>query len=798
MRLITAKIRGFGPFTDYTLDLESLGDAQIVSVCGPNGAGKTTSLELALPGAAYRDCPTRGALRDLATGRDSSLEVRLAHAGREYTIRHIVDKVSGKSESLVMSDGVPVLETTKVKDFDEWSARTFLPSEVLLASTFGSQASAGFLGAKPTERKAILLRALGLEAWESRAERAAARAKEVESALQLTRAKLAVLPADNPDAERACELQTDAVRELEESLEKHRAELAALDQQLAAQTEAERTRQAMLRERERVTQDGDAATREVDTLIAKRDEVTEMLARAASIRAAVDEVASARAEMDRLSVDEASKSAELRAVERELSGILIDDVEALKRAATDLEQRLLAARERVVELESQVDAATDEDMTAAQDASDAIAAHDEAIDRQLNVKQRRIDVLRGGLEGIANGSVIGYQDHAVAVLGADDAIVAAADNVIVDALRERAQKAHTAADECGRRLQKLQRELDSAQSRERELASQMETKRSELARAESEGARLLERHNELTATSVTLKTELASMQQARTAAMARVSEHTRLATMAPALEHAERSSVEITERLTAAKERRAQCQARLAEVDSVTLPVIDPLPTPRRKDQATLVSNTETRLSRERDALAKARHALEVVVTARAQRAELTALVTSQEQELADWTRLKDDLGKNGIQAAEIDGALGELNTLVNDLLHECHSSRWTMRIDTQRLAGDGKRMIETLDVFILDTENSREGKAETFSGGERAILGEALALALTMVSCRRAGLERPTLVRDESGAALDPSNARAYVAMLRRAAKYVDASHVLFVSHSPELTELADAQIAL
>jgi exonuclease SbcC len=98
----------------------------------------------------------------------------------------------------------------------------------------------------------------------------------------------------------------------------------------------------------------------------------------------------------------------------------------------------------------------------------------------------------------------------------------------------------------------------------------------------------------------------------------------------------------------------------------------------------------------------------------------------------------------------------------------------------------------------VLDTVAGREGAAETFSGGERVLLGEAVSLALSMLACRRAGLVGVTLVRDETGAALDPANGRAYVAMLRRAAELVGARQVLFVSHSPELAELADARIVV
>ena len=57
-------------------------------------------------------------------------------------------------------------------------------------------------------------------------------------------------------------------------------------------------------------------------------------------------------------------------------------------------------------------------------------------------------------------------------------------------------------------------------------------------------------------------------------------------------------------------------------------------------------------------------------------------------------------------------------------------------------------------------------------------------------------GQDGPTLVRDESGAALDPANGRADVAMLRKATGAIGADKCLFVSHSAQMQELADARI--
>lgn len=166
--------------------------------------------------------------------------------------------------------------------------------------------------------------------------------------------------------------------------------------------------------------------------------------------------------------------------------------------------------------------------------------------------------------------------------------------------------------------------------------------------------------------------------------------------------------------------------------------------------------------------------------------------------DLADWLLLAESLGRDGLQALEIDAAGPELTELVNDLLRTCVGSRWTVSIETTKLSADGKRQLEGCEVRVLDTERGRDGTAESLSGGERVLVGEAVSLALSMLACRRSGVQGPTLVRDESGAALDPVNARGYVAMLRRAAEIVGARHVLFVSHSPEVQELADSRIVV
>jgi exonuclease SbcC len=183
VRLETLKLRNIGAFREFAVDLTSM-PGPLVAITGPNGAGKSTLLELGLPGAMYRETPTRGSLVDLATARDALVEARLVN-GAPWTIRHLVDKVSGKSEAAVFdAAGAAVLPDTKVRSFDAWAAKHLPSPEVLYACMFAPQGADGFLGAKPGERKAVLLRLLGIEHYEALAKAAAELARTERSRLE--------------------------------------------------------------------------------------------------------------------------------------------------------------------------------------------------------------------------------------------------------------------------------------------------------------------------------------------------------------------------------------------------------------------------------------------------------------------------------------------------------------------------------------------------------------------------------------------------------------------------------------
>jgi exonuclease SbcC len=166
--------------------------------------------------------------------------------------------------------------------------------------------------------------------------------------------------------------------------------------------------------------------------------------------------------------------------------------------------------------------------------------------------------------------------------------------------------------------------------------------------------------------------------------------------------------------------------------------------------------------------------------------------------DLDDWRHLQKALGRNGIQALEIDAAGPEASELTNDLLHACYGPRFTVALETTALRADGKGTKEVFDLRTIDTERGTDGSADQLSGGEQVLVSEAMSLAICVYNARRSGIPMADLFRDECAGALSSGNAERYVAMLRRALDLGGFHRVYFVAHQPHLWDLADARLVV
>jgi exonuclease SbcC len=523
-----------------------------------------------------------------------------------------------------------------------------------------------------------------------------------------------------------------------------------------------------------------------------------------------------RALTDRDAVESAFASVPgLEASERATAAAVTD----AEGAVSELQgQRALGADERIRGLRGGLERIIAQPSEAAATAAGAIVADDTAVATAA--------ALPGRMVAAQNALAVARAEHVEARRKLDQANAQAArrDSLAETAAALESDVAELATEEA--KHDALAVEIDAARYRASDQGATAVRLRSELdlAKAESVHAAKLEqaegRIAELTPLLEARNTELSELlaelaamptleepppapddaDAERLEAEARTELETRRAALAVARERvdAARREAALIEEIRPRLEVAVADVARIcAELDAMPVPVEPPGP----RDPAPAMSAVEGAERTVRAAQAgvvRAEGRVDQAHDAAARTAELEEQRRQVELDLADWARLALDLGRDGIQSAEVDSAGPELTELANDLLHSCHGPRYTVSVETKRLSSDGKKEIDECRVMVIDTVDGTEKEARLHSGGEKVILEEAISLALTMMACRRAGMRDITLVRDERVGACDAQNARIYIAMLSRAVEFIGARQCLLVAHSSEVQELCDARIHL
>jgi len=801
-------LQGLGPFSKKVeVNLGEL-PGPLVAVTGENGAGKTVLLELLLA-ALYRKTPTRGTLASLATTRESFVELVASNNGQAFTARQTVDAVSGKGEALLLgADGKPLddsVKSGKRRDFDKWVAKNLPTSDVLTASTFGAQRSLGFIDLDPGPRKGVLLRVLGHEGLEAQSKIAGDHARRLKGELATCVARL------NDELERSGDPTATQVElhDADATATKGAADLAAAEKardELAAAWTQHRTDDAAWQ----LHANRDAELRKSLAAAVERLAGIELrlknnraaLADAAAIRTAVAKRDELRVTHDELAARVAAAEQQL-AFERKRQTELGQAIASHQAAADAADQRRAAAvtrREslasRLAQAEAELPAAKAELQAAATAEGEARELLQKLRDRQLEGKDGRIGLLRAGLVLIRDerDTYLGAAGAAEDALEGDDTTERQLIELPVAMANAQAQveQAAAAAQQARERVAEL--EGVSAQADQLEALSADESSaaddRSQALSSVAAATKSKAACAELIAKA---DDEHAAAGEELEAVKPELVEVGKRAKLAAALDQAETRVAELEPLAAAAELERNTVAAELAGLGELPGPLVPPAPLDPI-EQGLRVHRTAAASWTQAAASALDRH--EHAVAGQARTAELSAEREHIERDLSDWRLLEAGLGRNGIQALEVDAAGPELTAMANDLLHTCLGPRFSVAIETTRQSSDGKKQIEGCSVMVFDAETGRNDEAKTYSGGECVMVAEAVDLSIAMLGAQHAGLESPTLVRDERGAALSPAKARAYMAMLRRAAELTGAAQVLFVSHNPEMVGTADARL--
>lgn len=802
------RAKGLGEFREeINVDFDALGGT-LVGLWGTNGAGKSTFAEF-LPMAMYRQGPTRGRrgnVGTLANSRDSFLEVGITN-GKKLILHHKFDCNTGGSEAAVFDENrKPLWRDTKITTFKKWRDNNLPLKSLFYAGPFAAQKgrhhptenSGGqtLVDLKPTGRKTLLLRALGIEYYKAMTSIASSRATQAKDIADTARTKLQEIVRGGDPAAAALALHT-AEAEAEAAnreLENAKADLAALALEITAATDRHRRQQAseerrlgleaqLMRLTETIT-DTDKRRSNNVTVLSQRDAINAAVARDQLLPNAI---------ADKRAAEAAAHTVSLRADAEHLSAQ--SRLTAANAALTAAQQRAKRATYDDTLRASIENAVATLAASEAQLRSDGVELTSlDAFVTQLRATrltsiEERVTCLRQGLTTIAAGAD-GPQTIATETLSTDDAAIAATIE-FAENLRLSEEK----LNETRAAVSTLQSEV----VRTRLLAA----RQSELAAADAERTAA---EADAASTLATLDSLTREVETACSNATALKATYEQLSAERTALEH-ERTTLA---QLTKLAPQLAQADTRIAELtlqlerltpEADTLigellllrPPAPPIDIPSRVAADALVQARSGAVEAAAANVVAARTKLEVANASQDRIAELKSEIAAADELHADWARLTADLGPNGLQAMEISAAEPEFNVLLNDLLERCSGSRWRIRFETTRLSHDGKDEIEDCPIIVTDNEKGREDEIETYSGGERVVLEEAISLALTVLSCQHSGAEGSTLVRDETGPALADEFGPMYITMLRRAAEIIKASKVIFISHSKELQQLAD-----
>lgn len=794
MRLLKIELRGVTRFAGtVAVNFEELGPG-LIALVGGNGAGKSTIME-APAAALWKAFPSRPGFYENFSGSDAFIEATFDGG----TVRLNVDAVKKTTEGYVIVNGEPTTDG-KAASFAAAVAERFGSFDLFLASVFACQSKRGsFLGLAKGARKDRFVELLGLGVLQALSEAARLRAGQSGAELTAARSSLATIATQVErfaDARANLDEKAAATRAVAEQLEAARtAEAAALGSLEDSKARCSRMDELVARERAaRATRvNADKATAAAAARIegagrnkAERIRLVEQrhadeLETAANLRyeSGSGRIAGQRARLTEtlLGLPD-GPAAEARRValvqQRDEARAEAERVAAVHRAHTAAdtamrsERRLLDGREaaraqRVAQLEQQGRRLGEVPCTASETwTGDALPANliSGASVRLAGMCPLLADA-RGAREELAKLPPVDRTEYETAVR-VHEAAKAAAEllppAVLDPASYDREIEAAAADVAKAAGAGALQEQLDALGGEAEILARELDAEVTAARAAVAAAAR------ELVGIEAEYETESAEAAQALEAAQA------------------------------AAETAVAQHDEAAAELDAAE--GVDLEHARGQLEQSKRIRETLEFQQREADkALAAAQAAADRLAELEAQHAPVAAAVAKAETEVGDWGLLERSLGRDGVQALEIDAAGPEVATITNELLASCYGARFSLTLETLAEKRDGGTR-EVFDVRVYD--GGAERSVEAYSGGEKVVIGEALGLALAIVNARKSGVRWETFFRDETAGALDPDNAVAYVRMMRRARELAGAHQIVFVAHQPEVWEAADAVVMI
>lgn len=763
-----------------------------------HNCGKTLALQLMSAGVNYGRTPTRGTLDDLSIAKDSFIEVTQQIGGTEYVLSQMCNGVTRSGMVSLTKNGVAELSKAGRAEYKVWADKNLIPQN-LYDAVICQSGTESVIDLKDGPRVELLLRVLGLEIYEMWAEDARKRAKVIGEQLSEIRARLGELSrGQTVEFCKEWVARTGSEkRHADETLRWGQATVTDLRDKNAAAQRADVEYRALMRQRQDVLAERQRIEDELTSLVSRIRINKVILAEADDIAQAVKDVASYSESITALQ----EQSADLRVTQSEVNGelrasrnreeSLQEKLKALRRAITNAD----AVLERSIAIRDAIYSVTEYEKEVARLKYEGQSLWQEIENRREVVSkgsETRIGGLRAALVSIADDD----PSKRVAIIVAkgaisdDDALIlqVAVLPTEIEALQEQwqrtgqAQRNAETTREAYRQMAVRLPEIEAAEKSKVEAEALIDN----VSRSITEEGKTILLLNERV---VAVVKDLASKTATIVAAQREV---TRLAPLA-----AKDATLKIARtQIQGYEEQASTLRERLTKI---VVPSIPAPPSIIDLSEYEAALNSTSRIAQEAQTqLTLAEKALEDAEGSEQRQRELAAQASVLEQRQAVETRLGIELGKDGLQKAEIASAGPDLTAITNELLQRAGDTRHSVSIATERTHSNKKDTIPCLDIMVFDSVEGIHKESRRLSDAGKIIVGWPFSLALIIIGCERAGItEGPTIFIDEALGPADEENAPRCVAMLRHFAKRL-GSQVIFVAQQASAWALADNRIHL
>ncbi len=835
----TLAIHGFLSYRQpVQIDFSGL---HLACITGHNGAGKSSLLD-AITWALFGQARARG--DKVITLDEPAAEVAFTfdYEGNTYRIIRRLERGKGSALQFQVQREDQSWRTLSERSLRATQARIQstlrLDYDTFTNAAFFLQGNADqFTQQTPGARKEILARILGLEAWETWRQRAAARRRQIEEERSRLDGSLAEIDrelAEEPQRRETLRALQAELETLQTRLQLHRQQLEQAREQ-AAGLESRRQTLAALRQ---ALEQAEAAQRDrrqqLNALQQRLETYRQHVAQADEIRAAYAQLQTLRQELQaweqraRQHQDyEARRTAPLNTLAAERA--------RLQEAIAALEQRAQEAQQAAAELNTlQGDIARLKDEIAAGEARAQevktlraaidndreqyaqLLAESQALKQKAKDLHLRIEHLQNHGEGqcptCGRPLPPERREEILARLQTEGEAASEAFRSLRATLEALRQTIATREEEIQRRESQDNQQLQQNRIRLGRLETRAERLQETLARWQDEHQPQLH----------TLKRQLAEeafapqarallaeidrqIQELGYDAQAHAALRERLAALQEAearhteLAAAEASLGQIEERITALQAEIAAAETTLhAQQETYNQQAADLAAAEAALPDLDTLENDLLRL--QTDANAKNREVgiaeqrVRVLDDLRQRKREQQARREALSLQITRYQQLERAFGKNGVPALIIEQALPQIEAHANDLLARLSDGQMSLRFKTQADYKDKKRKDkkETLDIEISDSAGVRS--YEMFSGGEAFRINFAVRLALSRVLAQRKGARLQMLVIDEGFGSQDTQGKQRLIEAIN--AIRDDFATILVITHLDDLKDAFPTRI--